>query len=58
MIPGLGDFGGFEFWLEDRKAAGTAGAVSARMGALVGKAAQEPGRAGRAAATSCRPRRS
>ena len=35
-IPGLGDFGGFEFWLEDRKATGRPalyGALGAMMGA-------------------------
>ena len=35
-IPGLGDFGGFEFWLEDRKAGGRPalyGALGAMMGA-------------------------
>jgi multidrug efflux pump len=36
-IPGLGEFGGFEFWLEDRKALGRPGMYGA-MGALLGQA--------------------
>src|SRR6188768_528791 len=36
-IPGLGDFGGFEFWLEDRKGMGRP-ALYGGMGALLGKA--------------------
>jgi multidrug efflux pump len=36
-IPGLGEFGGFEFWLQDRKALGRPGMYGA-MGALLGKA--------------------
>ncbi|HUQ12550.1 MAG TPA: efflux RND transporter permease subunit, partial [Steroidobacteraceae bacterium] len=40
-IPGLGDFGGFEFWLEDRKAAGRP-AMYGAMGAILGKAGASP----------------
>ena len=40
-IPGLGDFGGFEFWLEDRKAAGRP-ALYGAMGALMGLAGKIP----------------
>jgi len=36
-IPGLGNFGGFEFWLEDRKAAGRP-ALYGALGALMGAA--------------------
>jgi multidrug efflux pump len=36
-IAGLGQFGGFDFWLEDRSAAGR-GALYGAMGALLGKA--------------------
>jgi multidrug efflux pump len=36
-IPGLGEFGGFEFWLEDRKSVGRP-ALYGGMGALLGKA--------------------
>jgi multidrug efflux pump len=40
-IPGLGNFGGFEFWLEDRKAAGRP-ALYGAMGALMGSAGKSP----------------
>ena len=40
-IPGLGDFGGFEFWLEDRKAAGRP-ALYGAMGAMLGAAGKSP----------------
>jgi len=40
-IPGLGNFGGFEFWLEDRKAAGRP-ALYGAMGALLGSAGKSP----------------
>jgi multidrug efflux pump len=36
-IPGLGNFGGFEFWLEDRKAAGRP-ALYGALGAMLGAA--------------------
>ena len=55
-IPGLGNFGGFEFWLEDRKAAGRP-ALYGAMGALLGKAGQSPILPA-CSRTSCRPRRS
>ena len=44
-IPGLGNFGGFEFWLEDRKAAGRP-ALYGAMGALLGTAGKSPVLAG------------
>jgi multidrug efflux pump len=40
-IPGLGNFGGFEFWLEDRKSVGRP-ALYGAMGALLGKAGESP----------------
>jgi multidrug efflux pump len=40
-IPGLGNFGGFEFWLEDRKAAGRP-ALYGALGALMGAAGKSP----------------
>jgi multidrug efflux pump len=40
-IAGLGTFGGFDFWLEDRKGAGRA-ALYGAMGAMLGKAANNP----------------
>ncbi|MEO8019195.1 MAG: multidrug efflux RND transporter permease subunit [Pseudomonadota bacterium] len=40
-IPGLGNFGGFEFWLEDRKSVGRP-ALYGAMGALLGKAGNNP----------------
>jgi multidrug efflux pump len=40
-IPGLGNFGGFEFWLEDRKSVGRP-ALYGAMGALLGKAGDNP----------------
>ena len=47
-IPGLGNFGGFEFWLEDRKAAGRP-ALYGALGALMGAAGKSPVADGRAA---------
>ena len=47
-IPGLGNFGGFDFWLEDRKAAGRPALYGAHGTRWCRSAAQEPGRAGRA----------
>jgi multidrug efflux pump len=44
-IPGLGNFGGFEFWLEDRKSVGRP-ALYGAMGALLGKAGESPVLAG------------
>jgi multidrug efflux pump len=38
-VSGLGEFGGFDFWLEDRKGAGRQ-ALYGAMGALMGKASQ------------------
>jgi multidrug efflux pump len=38
-VSGLGEFGGFEFWLEDRKSAGRP-ALYGAMGAVLGKTAQ------------------
>jgi len=38
-IPGLGNFGGFEFWLEDRKAGGRP-ALYGALGAMMGAAAK------------------
>jgi multidrug efflux pump len=40
-IAGLGQFGGFDFWLEDRKGAGRA-ALYGAMGAMLGKTANNP----------------
>jgi multidrug efflux pump len=40
-IPGLGEFGGFDFWLEDRKGAGRA-ALYGAMGALMAKGTNNP----------------
>jgi multidrug efflux pump len=40
-IPGLGNFGGFEFWLEDRKSAGRP-ALYGAMGALLGQVGKNP----------------
>jgi multidrug efflux pump len=40
-IPGLGNFGGFEFWLEDRKAAGRP-ALYGALGAMMGAASKSP----------------
>jgi multidrug efflux pump len=40
-IAGLGQFGGFDFWLEDRAGAGRPALYEA-MGALLGKAANNP----------------
>src|SRR5436190_5144020 len=40
-IPGLGNFGGFEFWLEDRKAGGRP-ALYGALGAMMGAAAKSP----------------
>jgi multidrug efflux pump len=40
-VSGLGEFGGFDFWLEDRKGAGRQ-ALYGAMGAMMGKAAQSP----------------
>ena len=40
-IPGLGNFGGFEFWLEDRKAIGRP-ALYGALGALMGSAGKSP----------------
>jgi multidrug efflux pump len=40
-IAGLGQFGGFDFWLEDRKGAGRP-ALYGAMGALLGKTANNP----------------
>ncbi len=40
-IPGLGDFGGFEFWLEDRKAAGRP-ALYGALGAMMGATSKSP----------------
>jgi multidrug efflux pump len=40
-ISGLGQFGGFDFWLEDRSGAGRE-ALYGAMGALLGKAANNP----------------
>ena len=47
-IAGLGQFGGFDFWLEDRKGAGRP-ALYGAMGALLGKTAQQPEHRQRAA---------
>ncbi len=44
-IPGLGEFGGFEFWLEDRKSAGRP-ALYGGMGTLLAKAGESPVLAG------------
>jgi multidrug efflux pump len=38
-VSGLGEFGGFEFWLEDRKAAGRP-ALYGALGTIMGKTAQ------------------
>jgi multidrug efflux pump len=38
-VSGLGEFGGFEFWIEDRKAAGR-GALYGALGQVMGKTAQ------------------
>jgi multidrug efflux pump len=40
-VSGLGEFGGFEFWLEDRKAAGRQ-ALYGALGAVMGKTANNP----------------
>ena len=40
-IPGLGNFGGFEFWLEDRKAIGRP-ALYGALGAMMGAAGKSP----------------
>jgi len=40
-IPGLGDFGGFEFWLEDRKSIGRP-ALYGALGAMMGSAGKSP----------------
>ena len=47
-IPGLGNFGGFEFWLEDRTGAGRPALYGAH-GRAAGQAAQESGGRRRAA---------
>jgi multidrug efflux pump len=44
-IPGLGEFGGFDFWLEDRAGAGR-GALYGAMGAMLGKGANNPNLSG------------
>jgi multidrug efflux pump len=40
-IPGLGEFGGFDFWLEDRAGAGRQ-ALYGAMGAMLGKGTNNP----------------
>ena len=40
-IPGLGDLGGFDFWLEDRAGKGR-GALYGAMGAMLGKGQNNP----------------
>ncbi|HUQ11813.1 MAG TPA: multidrug efflux RND transporter permease subunit [Steroidobacteraceae bacterium] len=40
-IPGLGELGGFDFWLEDRTGAGR-GALYGAMGAMLGKGTNNP----------------
>src|SRR5688572_6053673 len=44
-IPGLGEFGGFDFWLEDRAGAGR-GALYGAMGAMLGKGTNNPNLSG------------
>jgi multidrug efflux pump len=44
-IPGLGELGGFDFWLEDRTGKGR-GALYGAMGAMLGKGANNPNLSG------------
>ena len=44
-IPGLGELGGFDFWLEDRTGAGRQ-ALYGAMGAMLGKSANNPNLSG------------